>query len=106
MKYKETISKIVKILKTEYRAEKIILFGSCVSGKITRDSDIDMLIIKDTDASYGERWLEVGRLVRNIKKNIPFEPFIITHEELKKGLSRNLFLQEIVKKGKVLYEKN
>lgn len=105
MNYKESVSEIVKVLKAKYKPERIILFGSCVSGKVTRDSDIDMLIVKDTKSSYGQRWFEVGRLVRNFNRTIPFEPFVLTPEELTKGLSQNLFLQEILRKGKVLYEK-
>ena len=104
--YKKAIRDIVDTLKLEYKPEKIILFGSCVSGKITPDSDIDMLIIKDTDKAYRERWIEVGRLVRNPKRNIPFEPFIITTKEFQRELKRNFFLQEIVEKGRVLYAKS
>lgn len=106
MNYKQSIKKIVKIIKIKYNPQKIVLFGSCVSGRVNRDSDIDMLIIKDTKKSYGQRWLEVCRLVRNLKKPLPFEPFILTSEELKRQLSRNLFLQDILSKGKVLYEKD
>lgn len=106
MNYKQSIIKIVEVLKTRYKPQKIVLFGSCVSGKVTRDSDIDMLIIKDTKASYAQRWQEVGRLVRDLKKPLPFEPFVLTPKELKKGLSRNLFLQDIMQKGKPLYEKS
>lgn len=106
MDYKKTINKIVQILTAKYKPEKIILFGSCVSGRVTRDSDIDMLILKKTKVPYGQRWLEVGRLVRNLKKPIPFEPFVLTPREFKRELMRNLFLQEIIKKGKVLYEKS
>lgn len=106
MKYRETINEIVETLKTKYKPQKIVLFGSCVSGKVNRDSDIDMLIVKDTKKPYGERWLEVGRLVRQLDNALPLEPFVLTPKEVKKQLGRNLFLQEIVRKGKVLYEKN
>lgn len=106
MHYQEAIKEIVEILKTKYKPEKIVLFGSCVSGKINRDSDIDMLIVKDTKKKYGQRYLEVCRLAYNLKRRIPFEPFVITPQEFKRELRRNLFLQEIVGKGRVLYEKN
>jgi len=106
MNYKKAIKEIVEVLKTNYKPKKIILFGSCVRGKVNKNSDIDMLIIKDTKAKYGERWFEVGKLVRHLKKPLPFEPFTLTPQELKRHLSRNLFLQEIIKKGKVLYEKS
>lgn len=104
--YRKRIREITETLKEKYRPEKIILFGSCVSGRITSDSDIDMLIIKDTDKAYRERWMEIGRLVRNSKRNIPFEPFIITTKEFQRELKRNFFLQEIMEKGRVLYEKS
>lgn len=106
MTYKKTINQIVETLKADYKPEKIVLFGSCAWGKVTRNSDIDMLIVKDTAAPYGERWLEVGRLTRGLNKTIPFEPIILTPQELKCELNRNLFLQEVLGKGKVLYEKN
>lgn len=105
MGYKQAIKEIVKTLRTKYLPEKIILFGSYAYGKPDEDSDIDMLIIKDTDKTYRERWMEVGRLVRNSKRSIPFEPFIITTKELQRELRRNFFLREIMEKGKVLYEK-
>ena len=105
MGYKEAINDIVHALKTKYHAEKIILFGSCVSGRVDKNSDIDMLIIKHTKEPYGQRWLKVGRLVRNLKRHIPFEPIILTPKEVARELKRNLFLQGIIEKGKVLYEK-
>ncbi len=104
--YKNSVKEIVKTLKKGYGPTKIILFGSCLSGKITPNSDIDMLIVKDTKKSYGQRWLEVGRLVRHIKKDMPFEPWILTPAEFRSEFGRNPFLQEIIEKGKVMYEKN
>jgi len=106
MSYRESIRQITETLKTKYKPEKIILFGSCVAGKVTRNSDIDMLIVKATKRPYGQRWLEVGRIVRNIDRGLPFEPIIVTPDELRRELDGNLFLQEILRKGKVLYAKN
>lgn len=42
-----------------YEPEKIILFGSLARGDTHEWSDIDLLIVKDTDASYGERVKEL-----------------------------------------------
>ncbi len=66
MKCHSMINKITRLLKSNYKPERIILFGSCNSGKVTQNSDIDMLIVKDTQKAYGERWLEVCRLVRSL----------------------------------------
>ena len=43
------LKRIVSIIKKGYNPEKIILFGSLANGKIHQWSDIDMLIVKDTD---------------------------------------------------------
>ena len=106
MNYQKSIKEITETLRNKYRPEKIILFGSCLTGRVTKNSDVDMLIIKDTNSPYARRWLEVGRLVRTLKKPLPFEPFILTPKELKREIKRNLFLKEILEKGKVLYEEN
>jgi len=106
MRYREAIQEITETLKVKYHPDKIVLFGSCAFGKTHRDSDIDMLIIKDTKKKYGQRYLDVCRLVYNFARRIPFEPFILTPKEFARQIGRNLFLQEIMAKGKVLYEKN
>ena len=40
---------IISGLKANYSPEKIILFGSYSDGTFTKNSDIDLLIIKQTD---------------------------------------------------------
>ena len=42
---------IVQRLHTDYAPQKIILFGSYAYGTRQHDSDIDLLIIKETSAS-------------------------------------------------------
>ncbi len=46
---------LVERIKEGYEPEKIILFGSLARGETHEDSDIDLIIVKDTDARYGER---------------------------------------------------
>ena len=46
-KIRKVIDEIVRKLKTKYRPERVILFGSFANGKPTKDSDIDLLIIKE-----------------------------------------------------------
>jgi predicted nucleotidyltransferase len=106
MGHAQAIKEITSVLRAKYHPDKIILFGSCAWGNIHRYSDIDMLIIKETNQPYRQRWFEVCRLARDLKRSIPFEPFVLTPKEIERQLSRNLFLQEIMKRGKVLYEKD
>ncbi len=58
------LKKIVANLKKNYRPEKIILFGSYGDGTFTKDSDIDLLIIKNTDKHPIWRRVEAEKQVR------------------------------------------
>lgn len=99
-----TIHKIVQVLVREYEPKQIILFGSYAYGEPNGQSDIDLLIIKDTDQPFHKRWAEVCRLVSDLRRGIPFSPFVITPEELEKRLAfRDPFFQGILEKGEVLY---
>ena len=59
------LEEIVKKIVIGYSPLKIILFGSYAYGMPTEDSDIDLLIIKETDKRPIDRWMEVKRLLRD-----------------------------------------
>jgi predicted nucleotidyltransferase len=59
----QLISRIVRTIGREYKPQKIILFGSYAYGRANPDSDIDLLIIKDTDVRVVDRFVEVKRLI-------------------------------------------
>lgn len=70
----------------------------------TEESDIDLLIIKDTQESVLARWMSVRKLVTDIRKGIAFSPIIVTPSELKFRLEKgDSFFEEILEKGKKLY---
>jgi len=88
----------------KYKPEKIILFGSGSSGRYRRESDIDLLIIKDTKKKYLDRLQEVAKIANS---KFPTDIFVLTPEELTRAIAQNRFMiiDEILPKGKVLYEK-
>ncbi len=96
------IKKIVKIISKHYKPEKIILFGSFAWGKPNKDSDVDIFIIKNTKENRFKRQLKVRRL---IKGEIPADILVYTPKEVKKRIELgDFFIEEILKKGKVLYD--
>ena len=100
---KRIISSLVEKIRREYQPEKIILYGSFAYGRPNRDSDIDLLIIKDTDKRPIDRRIEVRRIA-DIRQPIAFSPFVITPRELSSMLKiGDQFVLEILNKGKVLY---
>lgn len=102
--YHDGIKEIVEALK-KYDPEKIILFGSALKGNFHEDSDVDLLVLKDTDEPYWQRQKTATLLYRGW---IPTDIFVFTPQELERAVTENRFFvtEEILKKGKVIYEKN
>jgi predicted nucleotidyltransferase len=97
-------NKIVNTLIREYKPDRIILYGSQVYGTPDQVSDIDLLIIKDSQASPYQRVVQVRRLLRDPKRRVPVDLLVITPNELKERLERgDQFLQTIMSRGEVLY---
>ncbi len=100
------LKKIVETISEEYTPDKIILFGSYGYGTPTEESDIDLLIIRETDKPFHKRWAEVCHIISEIRKGkgIAFSPFVVTPQELQERLEiGDQFFEEIVNKGEVLY---
>ena len=100
----ELIRQLVEKIVSGYFPQKIILFGSYAYGNPTSGSDIDLLIIKNTDKRPMDRWMEVKRLLRDPDRNIAVSPLVYTEREIEERRAiRDFFLEEIFEKGKVLY---
>lgn len=103
-KIQKLIQEVVEQIKREYQPEKIILYGSYAYGKPTRDSDIDLFIIKDTDKERIYRFAEVKKLIYEPRRRIPISPLVYTPKELAERLAiGDDFVKEIMTRGEVLY---
>jgi predicted nucleotidyltransferase len=101
----QLIAQLVETISKKYEPQKVILFGSYASGEPTEDSDIDLFIVKETDTSRVDRFVEVKRLIYDPQVRIPVSPLVYTPQELEERLSMgDDFVHEIMSKGKVLYE--
>ncbi len=100
------ISAITEKIATEFKPEKIILFGSWAWGKPEPDSDVDMLIVKESFRPRAEREYELRSLL--FPSEIPVDIIVYTPNELKQKIENdhNLFLKDIVNNGITLYENN
>ena len=98
------IRKITQLLIAAYAPEKIILFGSYAHGEPHTDSDIDLLIIKETDKRPLDRWMEVKRLLRDRNRTVSISPLVYTRREIEERLAmKDFFIKEILEKGEVLH---
>lgn len=98
----EQIDQIVQTIIEEYKPSKIILYGSYAYGQPTKDSDLDLLIIKDDESSGVER----NRKVRNILKDFTFPVDVIVKSKQEYETFKDIVGTVIYpanKYGKVLY---
>ncbi len=102
----ETLPGAIERIVSKLNPEKIILFGSYAYGNPTPDSDVDLLVIMKTKAKEIDRYVAVSNLL--YPRQFPVDILVKTPKEMeaetrKKG---NFFMHEILKKGKVLYERS
>lgn len=97
-------ARIIDVLKKKYAPEKIILFGSFVNGIKHQWSDIDIVIIKDTNENFVDRLQAVSLLTRPA---VGVNFIVYTPKEAQQMIDNRhyFFTEEILKKGKVIYEK-
>lgn len=86
-----------------YDPEKIILFGSYARGDIHEGSDVDVLIIKETQERFTDR---IGAVLRACDLDTAVEPLVYTPAELRGLVDRGSdFILTALTEGKVVYEK-
>ncbi|MBI2326974.1 nucleotidyltransferase domain-containing protein [Candidatus Curtissbacteria bacterium] len=84
----------------KFKPEAIVLFGSAARGEAGEDSDLDILLIKQTDKSFSDKVREARSLVRTSQ---PLDIIVITPQEAKELPKKNSFLSQILKEGKLIY---
>ena len=103
-RFKKIVTEIADRILKGYHPKKVILFGSYAYGEPTEESDVDLLIIKNTDKKPLDRWIEVKRLLRDVSRTVPVSPLVYTEKEIEQRLARNdFFIEEIFEKGEILY---
>lgn len=99
-KIKQAAQKVVDAIDPE----KIILFGSFAYGKPQPNSDVDLLIILESKLSPHARSLQISEIL--YPRPFPVDILVRTPAEVNERLKiGDFFFLEIMKKGKILYER-
>jgi predicted nucleotidyltransferase len=86
----------------QFGAERVILFGSYARGTVTRDSDVDLLVIGPFEGRSVDRSVQIRMKLR---PGFPVDLVLRTAEKVRERLAMgDDFMQEILEEGKVLYE--
>lgn len=97
----------------EIDVTKVILFGSYAYGTPSEASDIDLMVVINSDfypTTYQEKsdlYLQVARTIRDIRQQFSVDLIVHTNAMHQRFIEMNsLFAQEILQQGKVIYEAN
>jgi len=85
-----------------FNPEKVILFGSLARGTWDETSDIDLIIVYQTEKSFMDRLKELY-LSWNIPKAVDILAY--TPNEFGRLLNESSFVEGAVREGEVLYER-
>ena len=97
------LQRFVEILRRDYRPLKVLLFGSLATDDTGPWSDIDLVVIKETDQRFLDRAKEVIRLLR---PRVGVDILVYTPQEFElMSRDRQFVRTEILRKGRVLYER-
>ena len=90
-------SKLIKM-----GAHKIILFGSAAREELGLMSDIDLIVVIDSNKDFVERLSYFYQQIQPIDADI----LIYTPQEFIRMMEENLFIQHILKQGKTIFERS
>ena len=103
----ETLPQAIERIVKNIKPEKIILFGSYAQGNPNHDSDVDLFVIMKTRKKHSKRNLAISQLL--IPREFPVDIIVRTPKEvddaIKGGVDNAFFIREILKTGKVLYDR-
>lgn len=97
---KEAVRRIIE----KFNPEKIILFGSYAYGQPTADSDMDLMVIMNTEEKPHKRAVSLRKALKGI--GIPKDIIVKTPEEFERFKDIvGTIIYPAARKGKVLYER-
>lgn len=100
----DELERYVQILEKEENPEKVIVFGSVATGDVKEWSDIDLVVVAETALPFLKRIRQLRQL---LQPKVSVDILYYTPDEFAQMCRERLFFQEeILGKGKVLYERS
>ncbi len=97
------VEEIVRRILCVTKPDRVILFGSAATGRMTRDSDIDLLILGTTPPNVREERTRIRKALRGLGH--PLDIIVMSTERFEE--SKNIIggiAYPAHKNGKVIYE--
>lgn len=93
----------LKLLVEKFNPDQIVLFGSYAYGNPTKDSDVDLLIVKKTEKSPREEATAIRKAFRPLRHsvgNLAFDIMVRDPEDLRERIAKGgAFHSAIIRNG-------
>ena len=93
------LARLRSLLADQPNIKQVVVFGSVAAGQTHEWSDLDLMIVEESEAPFIERSLRLARLVR---PQVATEFLVYTPAEIRSLAARPFVQVEILQKGKVL----
>jgi HEPN domain-containing protein/predicted nucleotidyltransferase len=99
LRLKAELERIRSLLSEQSTVKQVVVFGSTAAGQTHEWSDLDVMVIEESEAPFIERGLRLARLIR---PQVGTQFLVYTQDEIQ-ALTRRPFIRvEVLGKGKVL----
>ena len=98
----EELARILPLI-IDVGVSKVILFGSLAEDALRSASDLDLMLVKETDERFVDR---LSELYETIQPRVAIDLLVYTPIEFRRLQRESSFVRHAVATGKILYEKN
>ena len=100
-KLQSELNRFLPVLINQFRALRIIVFGSFAGNEVAEWSDLDIVVVRETSLRFLDRSAE---LIQTLQPRVGVDFLVYTPDEWDNLVKNNLFVRkEISEKGKELY---
>ena len=100
----QKLTKAIRPIFERYHIQKAIAFGSLARGEATRRSDLDLILIQQTEERFLDRYQGILYELNQAVKGRSVEVLIYTPEELSR-IGDRMFIATALREGEVIYER-
>lgn len=98
-----TLREVTRRIVETVRPQRIVLFGSAASGKLTPDSDLDMLVIMRGPVHRRKVAQQIYRNLHGV--DLPVDVVVVTEEDVHQSTSGGYsIIKPALEEGRVVYD--
>lgn len=99
----EELLRFLRVIVSQMKPHQVLLFGSLATDTVDEWSDLDLVVITDTTLPFYDR---IKYVITQFRPRVGIDVLVYTPEEWDTLAKDRLFVkEEIIRKGKVVYER-